>query len=89
MYTRHVTLTATVVATVEMDAPYETTEIVNRDGTAEVYFTRDGSTPTVGGDNTEVLPAAICGIVLPYDSDEADVVKMISAGTPKVSVIGR
>ena len=85
---KHVTLTAATVATVNVDNQYfSNVEVVNVDGVAAVYFTTDGTTPTVGGDGAHVLPAAIGGVdvraaVTPI------VVKLISSGTPKVSVRG-
>ena len=85
----HLTLVAATVATVEFTQNFGRIEVLNRDGAAEVYFTVDGSTPTVGGDNCQVLPAAI-GYLTVDDGTRGvpSVVKLISAGTPKVSVRG-
>ncbi len=63
-----------------------TAEVTNMDGTAEVYFTADGSTPTVGGDNCIALPAAIGSVEVKEEISGDAVIKLISAGTPKVSV---
>jgi hypothetical protein len=85
----HVTLTANTVATVSLAGNFGQVEVLNRDGVAEVYFTTDGAAPTVGGANCHVLPAAVNSVdVLDETSGTNSVVKLISAGTPKVSVRG-
>lgn len=97
----HATLVAATVTTLTLDlvdpvanvASFETpagprVEVLNVDGSAAVYFTTDGVTaPTVGGNGCEVLPAAI-GSVAARDrtSGNTSVVKLISSGTPTVSV---
>lgn len=85
---RHITLVANTVSTVTLDSDYDWVEVINRDGAGEVYFTLDGSTPTVAGNGTLVLPAAISGVEMEYNRTTAAVVKLISSGTPKVSVRG-
>jgi hypothetical protein len=76
------TLGASTVDTVTFfDAP-ERVEVVS-DGADEVYVTTDGSTPTVSGDNTYIIPALPCSRTIRM---AGAVVKFISAGTPKVSV---
>lgn len=82
---RHVTLTASTVSTVTLDVDYNSVEVVNVNGTAAVYFTVDGSTPTVKGAGTIVLPAAIGGVTV-FNASRA--IKLISTGTPDVSVRG-
>lgn len=86
----HGQLTAVTVATVTLDGDFGSVEILNRDGTAEIYALIDsGSTnPTVGGNDTEVLPAAIGSVTLSSLTPGATQVKLISAGTPKYSVKG-
>ena len=86
MDSEHATLVAATVYTVTLDGDYPKVEVLNRDGTAEIYFTVDGSTPTVGGAGTFVLPATIGTIEVPVRTSGATVVKLISAGTPKFSV---
>ncbi len=83
---RHVTLVADTVATVSLNVNAGRIEVLNRTGTAEVYFTTDGSAPTVGGNNCYVLPAAISALEVPDEISGMAVVKLISVGTPSVSV---
>lgn len=57
------------------------------DGTAAVYFTVDGSAPTVAGNNTYELPAGSPVSMLVEGAAPGNVVvKLISAATPKYSV---
>ncbi len=87
MFSKHVTLVAATPTTVNLAYNASRIEVVNLDGAAEVYFTTDKSIPTVGGDNTHVLPAAIGAVEVADEvSGENSVVKLISSGTPKVSV---
>jgi hypothetical protein len=83
----HVTLVANTVTTVTLDQNFSSVEVLNVDGAAAIYFTVDGTTPTVEGNGTNVLPAAIGGLTL-YAGNGTDTVKLISAGTPKASVRG-
>lgn len=64
-------------------------EVVNRDGAAAIFFTTDGTAPTVNGDDCWVLPAAIGSFIVKSPADAAAVVKLISAGTPQYSVQGQ
>lgn len=87
---QHVTLVASVVTTVSFPgagAPSRV-EVLNVDGAAEIYVSVDGTNPTVGGDGYWVLPAAIGSLeVDPHTpASGSATVKLISAGTPKVSV---
>lgn len=62
---------------------------VMSDGVADVYFTVDGTAPTVAGANCYRLPALPGSLVVPVDDtnpQDAVVVKLISAGTPTYSV---
>jgi hypothetical protein len=83
----HVTLTANTVTTVTLDRNYGSVEILNVDGSAAIYFTIDGSDPTVEGNGCNVLPAAIGSLTM-WAGAATDVVKLISTGTPKVSIRG-
>jgi len=87
---RHLTLTPNTVATVTLDYDYDNVEIVNVDGTATVYFTIDGSTPTVEGNGTIVLPAAVSGWSTEYNRPRGSAaeVRLISTGSPKIAVRG-
>lgn len=85
----HLTLSAGVASTVTFVENFARVEVLNVDGAAIVYFTNDASTPTVGGNGCHVVPAAL-GAALEVDDETVGVtvVKLISAGTPKVSVRG-
>lgn len=64
-------------------------EVVNRDGVASIFFTVDGTTPTVLGDDCYVLPAAVGSLIVNSPKDVAAVVKIVSDGTPQYSVQGQ
>jgi hypothetical protein len=85
---QHVTLTANVVSTLTFDQDFENIEVLNVDGASEVYFRVGATAPTVGGTGCHVLPAAIGSVEVEVFTSGATVVKLISAGTPKVSVRG-
>lgn len=87
--TKHVTLVAATVTTVTLTVNAGRIEVVNVDGASAVYFTVDGTTPTVAGDNTHVLPAAICALEVQDETAGVNsTIKLISVGTPKISVRG-
>ena len=88
--TIHATLAAATVDTITFDADYTSVEIVNRDGSAEIYATVDtGITPTVGGAGCDVLPAAIGSLTVDASGyGSPTTIKLISAGTPAYSVKG-
>lgn len=84
-------LAASVVDTVTLTASgrRSTARVeVSGDGTAAIYFTIDGSTPTVKGKKTYELPAAVAAreVTAHVEGDSDVVVKLISAGTPSYSV---
>lgn len=58
------------------------------DGSAAAYVTIDGSVPTVGGANCYTLPALACVRRIPWGGNrtEPPVVKVISSGTPTITV---
>ena len=67
----HKTLTAGAPDTVNLTNPAWTwVEVINHHTTARIYFTVDGSAPTVGGDNTFVVP--------PYSSATAQDVSLVT-----------
>ncbi|MFC0504230.1 hypothetical protein [Micromonospora costi] len=84
---QHFTLTANVEKTFTFDVNGATVEVTNLDGAAEVYFTVNNTPAVVGQDGCHVLPAAICSMELPDETKGVNsVVRVRSAGTPKVSV---
>lgn len=85
---RYGTLAAGVVTTVTLTQDWNTVEVINRSGTAEIFFRTDGTNPTVGGNDSEMLPAAVGSVVVDVESGAATVVKLISAGTPTYGVRG-
>lgn len=90
---RHATLAADTVTTLTFLTDYARIEVANVDGAALVYFTVDGTTPGIAATGSQVLPAAIGAVELSPRIQGAPhsgptVVKLISAGTPKVSVRG-
>lgn len=90
MESRHGTLSAGTVATVTFTTNHSVVEVINRDGAADIFFVVDSSaTPTVGGNNTWVLPATKCSLEVTAPSEGGTTVKLISSGTPTYSVIAR
>jgi hypothetical protein len=84
---QHVTLTAATVAALSFDDDFNRFEVLNVDGAAAIYFRFDGEDPDVAETGSHVLPAAIGSVEIQV-APESSVVKLISAGTPKVSVRG-
>lgn len=79
---------AETVDEVEFVDTLQAVEVLS-DGASELYFTVDGSTPTVAGSNCHEIPAmsAVRTVVVPSTSPrKSTVVKLISAGTPTYSV---
>ncbi|MEV5819292.1 hypothetical protein AB0L22_08965 [Micromonospora haikouensis] len=74
---------------IELDRNFDRIEVLNRDGSAEVFFTTDGTDPAIAADGCHVLPAAIGAVeVADQTSGTNSLVKLISAGSPAVSVRG-
>jgi hypothetical protein len=84
------TLGASTVDTVTIPSTCTHVEVLSIDGVDEIYFTVDGSTPTVSGAATFVVPAAIGSRTVRVLTHVAKttVVKLISTGIPKYSVTG-
>lgn len=57
-------------------------------GAAPIFYTRDGSEPTINGSNTRLIPAMAAGVLIDQIlmSHHHDVLKFISAGSPTISV---
>lgn len=85
----HVTLTAATVATVTVNGNFSCLHLLNQTASTVVYARGDGTNPTVAGDQCwPVLPVAegTCVSVAPA-VDGTTSVKLISSGTPTVSVL--
>jgi hypothetical protein len=80
-------LTASTVDTVTFTGTDVGTLQIQSDGTAAVYYTLDGSTPTVGGGNCFRIPAAVSVDEVQPQTGSATVVKLISSGTPTLSIV--
>lgn len=85
---QHATLVASTVATLTFDEDFAEVEVTNVDGAAAVYFRFDGVAPVIAAAGTHVLPAAIGSVIRKPKTSGPTVVKLISAGTPKVSARG-
>lgn len=80
-----VTLTAATVDTITIEGSNDPIELLS-DGAASVFYTLDGSTPTVRGANCRQLPAFPSAVTKSPRYSGSLVVKLISAGTPTISV---
>lgn len=56
------------------------------DGAAAIWYTADGTTPTVGGANCWYLPAVPCVETAGVVNTDIDTIRLISAGSPKLRV---
>ncbi|WP_327222998.1 hypothetical protein OG229_02320 [Streptomyces platensis] len=81
-----ITLVAGQVETTTFTEDLDEVTIVSLDGAAALYFTVDGRTPTVGGANARVVPAAIGAVNIDVPTAGNSVVKVISSGTPTISI---
>lgn len=82
--TRNGTLVAATVKTETLDGDYDYVDVLCI-GSSAIYWTLDGSAPTVGGDGCYVS-APNGSLRVPVEGGEDTTVKMISAGTPDYSV---
>ncbi len=92
VFAHHGTLIAGQVSTVTLTSADGTVEIINRTGIAEIYFTvgapsNEPIAPTVEGDDCYVVPEGLTSYVV-NGVQGAVIVRLISSGTPKYSVIG-
>jgi hypothetical protein len=77
----HKTLSGTTVDDVTMSGTFNQIEVMNRSGAASIFFTVDGSTPTVAGDDTDVVVEGTSLQVRPdRQRDGTVVVKVIGNG---------
>lgn len=85
---QHATLTAGVVTTLTFDGDFQNVEVTNVDGAAAIYFTTNGVNPAVEGVGSQVVVAGMGAFTEARAGigDQSNVVKLISAGGPKVSV---
>jgi hypothetical protein len=63
--THEVTLVQNVVSTVTLDEEYAAVRLVFLSGSNPVWFTVDGTTPTVAGDNSLVLAPVVGEVQVP------------------------
>lgn len=84
------TLTVDAVMTVTLAAACQQIAVYNLSGTEAIWVTTDGSVPTVGGDNTFMIPAAVSSIpsLIPNQLTVHNLcqVNLISAGAEKFYV---
>lgn len=85
------------VDTITFARDYPAVEVVNVDGADEIYFTVDGvggprkdGVPTVGGEDTELVPASVGAALMVLSSSSAGgtVVRLISATATEYFVRG-
>ncbi|MGW5633934.1 hypothetical protein [Streptomyces sp. NPDC003832] len=81
-----ITLEAGTITTIHFPDDVDEVEVLSHDGAAPIYFTVDGSDPAVEGRASRVLPAAISSAQVQPPTAGPSIVKLVSAGTPKVSV---
>lgn len=79
------TLVASTVDTVTFTTDALAVEVYSS-GSAAIYVTVDGSTPTVGGGGTFELPAVSCVRTIRLANPGVPVVRLVSSGTPTYSV---
>lgn len=80
------TLAAGVADAVTISRDCDTVEVLSHDGASPIYFTVDGSTPTVAGANTDVVPSGALEVDVPTAGNT--VVKLIAAAQTVYSVTG-
>lgn len=85
---QHVVLVADEVTTVTLDQDYYEVEVAVIANPATLWFRVDGQVPVAMGDGTHVLPAALSFVTLRPGTSGPTAVKLLSTGTPTVSVRG-
>lgn len=84
---QHQTLSTNTVDTVTLDGDYDTIELINRATSGDIYFTVDGTVPTVGGAGTYIARAGDA-VQLEPDTSGKSVVKLISSSACAYTVAG-
>lgn len=84
---QHATLVAATVTTFTFDVDYRMVEVLIVSGSDPVYFRVDGPAPGIEAEGSDVVPT-IGGLQRESVQRGPTVVRLISAGTPKVSVRG-
>lgn len=92
-FVRHYTLTAGVVQTVTLTDNSSGYEVLNRNGLGELYISHDGTAspanPTVGGNDFDVVPAAVgASGQFRRSGSGAITIKVISPAATAISVRG-
>lgn len=77
---KHATLSGTTVDTITITGAHNEIEVFNRSGSADLYVTVDGKTPTSAGDNTDIVPAGTSLVVPAPAGDGGTVVKILGNG---------
>lgn len=85
---RHATLVADTVTTFTFTVDYGQVEVAVVADPAVVWFRADGQTPVANATGTHVLPAVLSFMTVKPGTAGPTVVKVLSSGTPTVSVRG-
>ncbi len=85
--TKHVTLVGGIVSTVTLETNAGRIEVCNRDGTADVWFTTDGTTPVAEADDVHIMPIGNATIeVADETSGQNSTIKLLCAAAQRISV---
>lgn len=84
----YATVATGAVSTVTLDGDYQAVEVTNRDGAGELWFTVDGSDPTVEGAGVFCIVKAIgAGITVRSPKATATVVKLLASGAATKAIV--
>ena len=90
-FAQHGTLTPNVVTTVNLVYADDTVEVVNRTGTAEIWFTVGRSNappdPVIGADDTFIVPAMVGSYVMATRSMGSEGYPRMSEAGPRSSIV--
>lgn len=98
---QHGTLVANTVKPVHMGARISSITVINRGGTGgpfEIWFTTDGSTPSIGGTNVMVVPAVVGAeqatyvpqldaVDTPENPTNDSIIQLVSSGAANYSLV--